>query len=273
MEYSGLNDLICALEHGTKLHISIVFRNNHGNEKTALPKQQCIHTCPVCDAAKMTPDGFAGCFRCRNTVLKLCIRHKRSFGGFCTKGVYEYCHPVIRGDDVLAVIFIGNILTDSTQQRNILKKQFDDTLIATMQTDYPEQACVRTADILESYILLLLEKYGNTAGISNDTLVRNIKNYINENLLFDFSMSDLSVVFNYNEKYLGRLFKHKAGCTIKEYCNASKIELSKILLENKELSISDISARSGFNNVTYFNRIFKRITGLSPQEYRNTKEK
>ena len=116
--------------------------------------------------------------------------------------------------------------------------------------------------------MFLFEKYGNTARLSNDTLICNIKNYINENLLFDFSMSDLSIVFNYSEKYLGRLFKNKAGCTIKQYCNARKIDQTKTLLENKKLSICDVSARSGFNNVTCFNRIFKRITGLSPQEYR-----
>lgn len=271
MEYSKLTDLISSLEYGTNLHISIVFLNRYGNEKTRLPQEQRIHTCPVCDMAKETPEGFAACFRCRNTVLKWCIRHKRSFGGFCVKGVYEYCRPVVRGTEVLSVIFVGNILTDNKQQRFTLSKYFDDSLLETMQTNFPEKACIQTADLLESYILFLLDKCGDTPCQPADAVIENIKNYITENLLYDFSMSDMSAVFNYNEKYLGRLFKSKTSCTVKEYCNASKIEKAKSLLKSSELSISDISTQSGFNNVTYFNRIFKRITGLSPQEYRAKK--
>ena len=65
----------------------------------------------------------------------------------------------------------------------------------------------------------------------------------------------------------------RPATSILEYCSTRKIDQAKALLENKELSICDVSARSGFNNVTYFNRIFKRITGLSPQEYRTEIQK
>ena len=43
----------------------------------------------------------------------------------------------------------------------------------------------------------------------------------------------------------------------------------KKLLADPAISISDVAAQSGYNNVTYFNRIFKRITGLSPSQYRS----
>lgn len=271
MEYSNLSNLISALEYGTNLHISIVFLNRYGNEKTRLPKEQKIHTCPICDMAKTTPEGFAACFRCRNTALKWCIRHKRSFGGFCVKGVYEYCRPVVRDSVVLAVIFIGNILTDSERQHFILRKHVKTSLLKTMQINFTEDDCVCTADVLESYIMFLLDKYGEISQEPTDALIENIKNYITENLLYDFSMLDLSAVFNYNEKYLGRLFKSKVGCTIKEYCHAHKIEEAKNLLKTSNFSITDISILSGFNNVSYFNRIFKRITGISPRQYRTKK--
>lgn len=271
MEYSKLTNLISSLEYGTNLHISIVFLNRYGNEMTRLPKEQTIHTCPICDRAKNTPEGFSACFRCRNIALKRCVRHKRSFGGFCIKGVYEYCHPVVRGSDVLSVIFIGNILSNNKAQHFTLRKHFDESLLETMQTNFSEKDCIQTADLLESYILHLLDKYGDTPRQPTDALIENIKNYIAENLLYDFSMSDLSAVFNYNEKYLGRLFKSKTGYTIKEYCHACKIEKAKSLLKTSNLSITDISAQSGFNSVSYFNRIFKRITDISPQQYRSKK--
>jgi len=268
MEHSKLTALIHSLEYGTKLHISIVFLGHYGNKETQLPPEQRIHTCPVCDTAKKTPEGFAACFRCRNTVLKWCIRHKRSFGGYCVKGVYEYCHPVVRGTEVPAVIFIGNILTGNPQQQHTLNKYVDQNLLQTMQADFTRQDCARTAGVLESYILFLLDRYGNTMEASTDALMENIKHYITENMLFEFSMADLSAVFNYNEKYLCRLFKEKNGRSIKEYCNTSKVEKAKNLIKSSNLRISEVATQSGFNNVTYFNRIFKKLTGLSPQEYR-----
>lgn len=269
MKYNKLTNFISSLEYGTNLHISIVFLNRYGNEMTRLSKEQTFHTCPICDTAKNSPEGFSACFRCRNTVLKRCVRHKRSFGGFCIKGVYEYCRPVVRGSEVLSVIFIGNILTSNKEQLFTLHKHFDESLLDTMQTNFSEKDCVQIADLLESYTLHLLDKYGDTSRQPTDALIENIKNYIAENLLYDFSMSDLSAVLNYNEKYLGRLFKSKTGYTIKEYCNTSKIEKAKDLLESTQMPISEVATKSGFNNVTYFNRVFRKLTGLSPWKYRN----
>ncbi|MBE6778862.1 MAG: helix-turn-helix domain-containing protein [Ruminococcaceae bacterium] len=269
MEYANLSNLIAALEYGTQLHISVVFLNHYGNEKTRLPFAHRIHTCPVCDKAKQSADGFASCYRCRNTVLKWCIRRKRSLGGFCAKGVYEYCRPVIRHADVLCVIFIGNILTDSDQQRLTLAKHVAPSLLRTMQENYTERDCAQVADLLESYLFSLFETYGYTLNEPTDALIDNIKSYITENLSYDFSMADLSSVFNYNPKYLGRLFKSKTGYSVKEYCNNGKIETAKHLLKNSRLSVLDISAQAGFNNVTYFDRQFRKHTGLSPREYRS----
>lgn len=268
MVHDSLTDLINALEYGTKVHISVVFLQHYGNRYTKLPFPKRIHQCPVCDYEKETPEGYAACFRCRNAVLRWAIRHKRSFGGLCVKGVYEYCRPVVRDGTVPAVIFVGNIFNGSTEQRQRLRKHLRPALLKTMQADFSEESCARVANLVESYILYLLDRYGDTTRNAYDVLIENIKAYIEENLLYDFSMTDLAAVFNYNEKYLGRLFKSKTGSSIKEYCNAAKIDKAKALLKYSDLTIGILAQQSGFNNVTYFNRIFKKVTGLSPLEYR-----
>ena len=160
-------------------------------------------------------------------------------------------------------------LTDDPRQLERLSKYTKKSLLRTMQRDFTPEDCHRTADIRESYIHYLLDRYGETTRESFDVLIENIKSYIDENLLHDFSMSDLSTVFNYNEKYLGRLFRQKTGTTIKEYCNIAKIKKAKRLLQDSQSTIAAIAGQVGYNNVTYFNRIFKRITGVSPQAYRN----
>jgi len=268
MEYSMLSKLISALEFGTNLHISVVFLDSNGNKQTQLKFTQKIHSSPVCDAAKVTPQGLAACMRCRNVVLKWARKRKQSFEGYCTKGVYEYCRPVVRNDETVAVVFVGNILTNDEHQYARLRSNFDPALLNTMQSGFLSADCAGIADLVESYVLFLLETYGNTADKSFDPLLENIKGYVEENLRYDFSMEDLATAFNYDEKYLGRLFKAKTGYTVREYCNSIRIEQAKRLLTETKISIADIAGRTGYNNVTYFNRIFKRMTECSPREYR-----
>lgn len=267
MQYNNLASLITSLEYGTKIHISVQFFNHYGNAKLVCSKSQKIHQCPVCDSAKKKD--FGACFRCKNTVLKLLLRHKKAFAGCCPKGVYEYCRPVTRKDTVIAVIFIGNILTDSPEQKKRLCAHVGKSMLQTMEQGFALEDCRRIADLLESYIQYLLDRYGETTQNSSDVLMENIKSYIDENLLHDFSMEDLAAIFNYNEKYLGRLFKQKTGITVKEYCNLAKVEKAKALLAGSSMNIANIAACAGYNNVTYFNRVFKKATGQSPVEYRN----
>ena len=267
MEHTSLSELIASLEYGTNLHICVVFFDHYGNEKTRLPFRQKIHATPLCDWVK-EQGRLPECFRCRNTVLKMVRTRKKPFGGRCIMGVYEYCQPVILNDTVVAVVFVGNIYTGSEKQLKRLRTNVDPDLYPTMQHNFSEDDCKRVAGIVTSYILFLMDRYGATEKSAFDPLLDNIKSYINENLLYDFSMTDLSVAFNYDEKYLGRLFKSRTGLSVKEYCNKRKTETAKKLLTETNLSIADIAVQTGYNNVTYFNRIFKRITGISPRQYR-----
>lgn len=265
MKQDTLCDLICALEYGTKLHITVVFLDHYGNEKTKLPREHKIHDAPVCDAAKAAPEGLAACLRCRNTVIRLLQHRKRPLNGLCVHGVYEYCRPVVRGNAVAAVIFIGNICPDDPQQ---LSGHIPASLHRTMQKNCPQSHCERTADVLERYIHFLLDTYGETEKKAFDPLLENIKSYIEENLLYGLSVRDLAQVFRYDEKYLGRLFKAKTGCCVREYCNRLRIDRAKALLRDSSLSIAAVAAQAGYNNLTYFNRVFKQITGVAPHEFR-----
>lgn len=269
MDHSTLSNLIESLERGTKLHISIAFLDNCGNRKTQCTRGQSIHNMPVCLAVKKLPYGLVSCYRCRNTVQKAVIRRRKSMAGLCTNGVYEYCRPVIYDERVICVIFVGNILTDDPAQRQKLESRVDSELLETMEPSFTPEDCVRTADILESYIVFLFDRYG----IENktfDPLVENMKNYIRENLAYDFSMGEMAAAFNYAEKYLGRVFKERTGQSVKDYCNRAKVSQAKTLLAETDLSVALIAAQSGFNSVTYFDRVFRKITGLSPQAYRSS---
>lgn len=272
MEHSSLSDLITALEYGHNFHISVVLFDRCGNNKTRLSQQQRTHETPVCEAVKVDKADYSRCYRCRETVLRMATTRKKSFGGLCINGVYEYCRPLLRDERVVGVILIGNIYDGSPEQLRRLEQHDLLNMTDTMQHGFTRQDCERTADILESYISYLLDTYGERTPKTFDTLVEDIRSYIEENAHTDFSIGTLAKHFNYNEKYLGRLFKSRTGYTIHEYCNQLRLSKAKKLLRSTNLSISRIATLTGYNNATYFIRVFKQHTLMSPLQYRQKKK-
>mgnify|MGYP006067067527 CR=1 FL=1 len=264
MEYSSLYQLITCLEYGTRVHINVVFLGNTGNYKTKLPAEKVTHSKPFCEFMKSTPKGFERCFACKNFALHKAITGRKPFGGFCFNGIYEYCCPVIEKGNVTAVIFIGNILADPLKISPAQMERFSQTF----ERNFPEEMCVQFGCILENQIKLLIEEYADRK-TEFDPLITNIKNFIEESLYHDISVRHIASVFNYDEKYIGRVFKRHTGKTIKEYMNIKRLKKAEELLKNTKLSITEVSGKAGFNNVTYFNRIFKRYLHVSPMEYRN----
>lgn len=272
MAHSSLQDLILSLEHGHNFHITVVLFNRCGNIKTRLSPAHTTHDTLVCETAKDNKANYSQCYRCRETVLRMCSSRKKIVAGLCINGVYEYCRPVIRDDRVVGIIMIGNIYTGSPEQLHRLAQKGLLSLIPTMQHGFTRQDCERTADILESYIAFLLDRYGERTPTTYDNVIEDIRSYIEENIHSDLSLSTLAQQYNYNEKYLGRLFKSRTGYTIHEYCNYLRLTNAKKLLRSTNLSISEVAVQSGYNNVTYFIRVFKKHTQLSPLQYRQKKK-
>ena len=267
MEYRDLYDLITSLQYGTNLHISILFLDNFGNKKCFLPKAHTIHSTKICSQFKILgKNGFKRCFACRSLAIKKALTEKKPFGGICINGIYEYLHPVVIDDNVVCIIFVGNILETEKGYKKIKEKLGRDLFfIDSMEKNFTYEKCNIFGDIIESYIRTLFEKYSSD---DDDSLINNLKNYINANIEFDFDISKTADFFHYNKQYLGRLFKTKTGLSIREYINKKRIENSAKLLLSTDYSVIDISYRVGFNNVTYFNRLFKKTYSLTPIEYR-----
>ena len=95
-----------------------------------------------------------------------------------------------------------------------------------------------------------------------------LKTYINENLEMDLTRSDLAAQIYVHPDYLSHIFKEKVGMSVSQYIMHARLEESKILLRSTKKSISEISHQVGYPNTSYFSRLFKRATGMTPTEYR-----
>ena len=269
-----LYDLIRYLQNGTRLHIGVSFFGSFGNEKCRLPHAHTIHSSPVCAELKQDSGGFRRCFRCRNMALRKALESKRPFGGLCTGGVFEYTHPVLVGGEVAAVIFIGNILVGEGENERLMKRLGERReLLATMEDRLTAADAAAMAEILDSYIRLLLKEGEDALSEKKNSLIGNVKSYICESLEFDLGTAHIASVFHYNKSYLGRLFKQETGMSIASYLHSVRLERAKALLLHTRLPVIEIAARCGFSEVAYFNRVFKAAEKMTPTEFRQGKNR
>ncbi|WIV13403.1 AraC family transcriptional regulator [Proteiniborus sp. MB09-C3] len=99
--------------------------------------------------------------------------------------------------------------------------------------------------------------------------VKRAMDYTKNNYKTSLNLSNISKYLGLNKCYFCNLFKKETGKTYSQFLNEIRIEKSKDLLANTNLSILEIALSVGYNNQNYYNMSFKKITGLTPLKYRN----
>ena len=94
-----------------------------------------------------------------------------------------------------------------------------------------------------------------------------VTTYLKQHYSEKVAISDLAKSIGLSPNYLGSLFRKSMGMGIVDYLNSLKIEKAKELLTLSDMNISEISDALGFTDVSYFSRIFKNYTGMSPKHY------
>lgn len=122
---------------------------------------------------------------------------------------------------------------------------------------------------------LLLDLAGNVRRlpmspvVEGTGLIKEIVLYLEDHYAEDLSLDDLSVQFHKTPEYLCSSFKSVTGETIMHYLRRIRIHHAKVLLmEAPDAGIKEVSVSCGFNSVSYFGRVFKEVTGYTPQGYR-----
>ncbi|XEC95842.1 response regulator [Paenibacillus tarimensis] len=111
------------------------------------------------------------------------------------------------------------------------------------------------------------QQSGDELHISNDT-VKKIIEYIDSSFMEDIMLGDLSGKFNISLGYLSTLIKKETGRTYSEYVMGKRLNLAKELLSDGSLSIQEIVERVGYKDYFHFNKLFKKVYGITPSKYR-----
>lgn len=101
-------------------------------------------------------------------------------------------------------------------------------------------------------------------------IIQKVINHIDMNLSQSLSLRHLSNLFSINPSYLSTLFKKEMGITITEFINRQKIRYAIALLNKTDAQIQNIASQVGIDDVNYFIKVFKKINGMTPKEYRDS---
>lgn len=101
-----------------------------------------------------------------------------------------------------------------------------------------------------------------------DVYLKEILEYIQKNYKEELDLQSLAETFNFNYSYLSAYFNSHMGEGFSEYLNRVRIEKACEYLKQREYSIAQISALTGYSDHSYFCRVFKKVTGKTPSKYR-----
>lgn len=159
--------------------------------------------------------------------------------------------------DALYAAFAGNNVSIAMMQPKEIVKQKIESLNSIGQ--------------LKQYLTELLEAGQQICDSQKNKTVSNIeilKNYIDEHFSENISLSDLSSQVYLNPKYISELFKKETGITFSDYLAAVRIEKAKDYLIDPRFRVNEIASWVGYSDIKYFRKLFKKIVGVTPSEFR-----
>ena len=97
-----------------------------------------------------------------------------------------------------------------------------------------------------------------------------VLDYITQHLSSPLTIKDLATLCDFSDYYFMNFFKKYTGMTCTQYINTQRLDLAATYLRTKNLSIMDIALEVGFDNISYFNKLFKAKYKMTPKQYRYT---
>ena len=106
----------------------------------------------------------------------------------------------------------------------------------------------------------------------NSILNREIISYIGERYTTDITLMEIANNFHMCYKYFSRYFKNTFNTTLADYVMKLRLERAELLLGTTELPVTEVCLQTGFNNISFFIRSFKKAYGVTPLKYRNQRD-
>jgi len=113
-----------------------------------------------------------------------------------------------------------------------------------------------------------LDEESDFSGSRLSVMTSMVEEYIRSNYMNDISMSETARAVGYSEPYFCRMFKLQFGQSFTSYLAEYRVEEAKKLLAQPNVIVKEVGVRVGYLDSNYFTKVFKRLEGVNPSEYR-----
>ena len=194
-----------------------------------------------------------------DSALYVCTFDSRMLQQFCSE-TKEVCHCIT-----------ADMLADAGIQ-NVVLQCFEGIFCESNKDDAHNEILI-LADLFRLYGLLVQhfeqEPDGNTRNKAKLQQFQEALRYIEENYTDNITLQDVAQTINYNATYVSTLFGVYTGLNFKTYLDSFRVHKAVKMLKGSCCTIADISAQCGFSNIRTFNNVFRKVTGMTPSEFRN----
>ncbi len=123
-------------------------------------------------------------------------------------------------------------------------------------------------DLLNRFLLVVDQQIAARTQPNSNSNMKKLLEYIDIHFAESLSLTGLGQYFHFNPSYLSSYFTTHNKEGFSEYLNKIRVEKAVAMLKEDEFTIADISSKVGYSDPSYFTKVFKKLTGLSPSQYR-----
>lgn len=239
---------------------------------------------PFCKTARQNEKIKQMCLRCATHAALDAARLKRTFFYRCSYGLVDFAVPIFYRGEVLGAIFGGELKVDGCDEHldyvypntplnddAELEELLDSTPASNLEKlTETAKLLSQLADNFENFGILLNLKNDNSRNVYRNEKIRPALDYIKINYNKSISLKDLASICFVSEAYFSRFFKTVMNCNLSDYITDMRIKKAKEMLKDPSVKLITIAYEIGYNDYSYFNRKFKKETGMTPFEYRTS---
>jgi AraC-like DNA-binding protein len=250
-------------------------------ESWQLPHHGKRHENPFCGIMAQKSRACAACLQVIGKLSQRAAQGPETVT--CPVGMCDTAVPVRLGDRLIGFLQTGQVFRKKPTQaqfertaklvaewgveanREKLKKAYFATPVIS---NAHHESVVRLLSIFAQHLSMLSNQVVVQQGNTEPPVITRAKEFINEHQAEELSLGQVAKAVNTSTFYFCKMFKKITGINFTDYLSRIRIEKSKNLLLNPNLRVSEIAFEVGFQSLTHFNRVFKRILGQSPTDYR-----
>lgn len=246
-----------------------------------LPHHEDPKEAPFCALMANTNQTCAACLQLQKKVEEQAQMEPKTLK--CFAGLCDAAVPVRVGENLVAFLQTGQVFVSKPNQKDFNKlakelinwgvqadlKKMEEAYFQTRVLDKKQfEAVLRLLTIFAQHLASLSNQLMVSAQQSESPMVARAKQFIAEHQDEELSLRQVAGAVNTSAFYFCKMFKQATGLTFTDYLARVRIEKVKNLLINPHKRISEAAYEAGFQSLSQFNRVFRKIVGESPTVWR-----